>query len=286
MPAPDTPASPDFSLPQPDCVEDSDCEDKTVCCDGRCAVEAECRDPGPCLEHDAMCRTSDGTGVERQGDFWCLALDAEGPRCVQVCESSFSVSGCPASTYCLDVNAGEQPLTLCLPGECSTSGDCGPRGTGTCVQFGNQAGFCFAAGNAGLGQSCGGDVRCQTDLYCVTGTLGGTCQPLCDMWNGDGSECPSGTTCGYLTLGTGVCRAQTIAGRDIAESCDPQGAWCGSGLQCFDFRTGGEPLPVCAAWCRPGRDDCRGRFQNHDGFCRMVFVGAGGQAIEDFGLCL
>ena len=215
-----------------------------------------------------------------------LAVDADGPRCVQVCETAFAVSGCPTGTYCLDVNAGEQPLRVCLAGECDTSGDCGARGTGTCVEFGNDAGFCFAAGNAEVGQSCGGDVRCATDLYCVVGNLGGTCQPLCEMWSGDGAVCPSGTTCGYLTLGTGVCRPETRRGRDIAEGCDPQGAWCASGVQCFDFRTGGESLPVCAAWCRPGRDDCRGRFQNHDGFCRTVFVGAGGQAIEDFGLCL
>lgn len=284
-PAPDTPSGPDVSLPEPECVSDEACEGKEVCCDGVCAPEISCREPQACSEHGAPCRTGDGTAFERQGDFWCVALDAEGTQCVTACETNFAVAGCPAGTFCLDVNAGEQELRLCLPGECDDADDCGARGTGSCVQFGNGAGFCFVAGGAQQGDSCGGDVRCASDLFCVTSTLGGTCQPLCDMWEGDGSECPSGTTCGYLTLGTGVCRPQTRTGRDIAESCDPEGGWCSAGVQCFDFRTGGEPLPVCTAWCRPDRDDCRGRFQNHDGFCRTVFV-SGGEPIEDFGLCL
>lgn len=285
-PAPDTPATPDVSIPSPQCADDTQCANKQVCCDGRCLLQAECALPGPCIEHAAACRTTDGSGLERQGEFWCVSLDGDGPRCVASCETAYSISGCPRQTYCLDVNAADAPLRLCVPSECDTSGQCGPRGTGTCVPFGNGAGFCFAAGGAGPGQTCGTDVRCATDLYCVTSTVGGTCQPLCDMWAGDGSECPPGTTCGYLTLGTGVCRPQTRRGREIAQACDPEGGWCSSGVQCFDFRTGGEPLPVCTAWCRPGRDDCRGRFQNHDGFCRTIFVGAGGQSIEDFGLCL
>jgi hypothetical protein len=83
-----------------------------------------------------------------------------------------------------------------------------------------------------------------------------------------------------------VCRERTTQGRAAAEPCAPEGGWCADGLQCFDFQTGGEPLPVCTAWCRPGTDDCRGRFQDQQGFCRAVFSDGAGEPLEDIGLCL
>ena len=282
-PGEDTAPRPDIVIPDLECVEDGDCEGKLVCCDGTCTVEVVCQQESVCQAQGDPCRVPAGASYEAQGDFICAAVNTEGPRCMLSCDDTFAISGCPRGSYCLEINTGEVSLPVCLPGECTRSEDCADE---TCVPFGNEAGFCFASGDAGRGEPCGGDIRCDIDLYCLRGSEGSTCQPLCDMWTGDGAECPRGSTCGYLTLGTGVCRPQTDTGRDIGESCSARGAWCGPGIQCFDFRTGGEPLPVCTAWCRPSYDDCRGRFQNHNGFCRTVFTSGDGSAVMDFGLCL
>jgi hypothetical protein len=283
-PSPDTAAPPDILLPDLECSRDEECDSKLICCEGVCTVETVCRDGAPCEAQEEPCKISNGLSFESQGEFFCAAIDERGPICLTTCEATFSVSGCPDGSFCLDINGDDGGLRICLPGECTRSSEC--PGGNTCVPFGNEAGFCFAAGAALQGQGCGGDVRCAADLYCIRSPRGAICQPLCNMWAGDGSECQGDTTCGYLTLGTGVCRAQTNTGRDIEDSCSPQGGWCNPGVQCFDFHTGGESLPVCTAWCRPGHDDCRGRFQNHSGFCRTVFSTGDGQPVTDFGLCL
>ena len=282
--------SPDWGdLITPECTSDEDCDGKPICCDGTCMTEAACEVPGPCAEHGAVCTLEGGGNLEQQGEFYCVLAGADGPRCVAACDRAFSVDECQRGSFCLEVSAAEETVQLCLPGDCRSSEDClgvTPVG-GTCIPFGNGAGYCFPAGLAAAGATCGGEIRCATDHFCVTNpTIGGVCQPLCDMWGRHQAPCQTGTTCGYLTLGTGVCRNQTQQGREIAESCAPEGNWCASGVQCFDFRTGGEPLPICTAWCRPGHGDCRGRFRNQQGFCRTVFVGSDGEPIVDFGLCL
>lgn len=272
------------------CTSDDACTEG-ICCEGICVQRTVC-DPGPCQAHGDECSISTpGAAQEVQGEFYCARIpSAPSPVCLQGCERSFSADGCPLETFCLAVSGGEENVTLCLPGECNDSEDCSGVSSngGTCLFFGNQAGFCIAAGTLEQGEECGaatGD-QCASDLYCVEVSEGVQfCQPLCDMWQKE-EPCERGMTCGYLTGGTGVCRPQTTTGREIAEDCDPEGSWCSSGVQCFDFQTGGESKPVCAAWCRPGKEDCKGRFQDQQGFCRTVFSDGSGEPIEDFGLCL
>ncbi len=264
------------------CRMDSECDPGLRCCQERCVQEELC-DLTACEEHGVPCPLADNVGLEAQGAFFCArVLAGQPPTCLQTCETSFSVSGCPTGSFCLDVNGGDQSLQVCLPSECSSSDDC-PGGS--CVPFGNEASYCFPAGTAQEGATCGGGTDCAPDLFCVSEPdVGNVCRPLCDMWSGE-DNCEREQTCGFLTLGTGVCRPRTTTGRDIAESCDPEGDWCESGVQCFDFETGGESFPVCTAWCRPGFEDCRGRFQTQQGFCRSVFSDQSGEPVEDVGLC-
>ncbi len=288
--------TPDADTPDADtpgaCASDLDCPLTEACCQGRCADPALCQTP-QCQAQGEPCALSGNVGLEAQGDFYCTLFNSNPePLCLGVCEKPFTADACAPGSFCLSVNAGEQALSLCLPGECATSRDCrsfGPDG-GTCVGFGNRASFCFGAGVAPLGAPCtpGASLpaeTCASDLFCVSSPNGATCQPLCDMWSGDGA-CPRDTACGFLTVGNGVCRPQTETGRQLAEACSPIGAWCDDGAQCLDFQTGGEPRPVCTAYCRPGLDDCRGRFQDRQGFCRTVFSDGAGDPVEDIGLCL
>ncbi len=272
------------------CTNDFQCAVGQSCCLGQCRPQGSCN-LSVCEAQNDACSLSGSSGIEAQGDFYCALLNADdGPTCLGQCENTFSPDVCAPESYCLSVNSGEETLNVCVPSECTAHDDCrsqGPDG-GTCVPFGNRTGFCFAAGVAPMGASCGGgtaDTTCASGLYCIAEADGATCQPLCDMWQGE-DPCPTGRTCGYLTVGTGVCRTQTTTGRQLDDTCDPLGAWCAPGSQCLDFRTGGESLPVCTAYCRPQAQDCRGQFGDNQGFCRTVFSGSDGEPIEDIGLCL
>lgn len=276
------------------CVFNDDCAGfAQECCRGQCLTAGLCNF-NTCTAQNDTCTLSGTSGLEAQGDFYCALFNAnEDPICLGPCDDPFSPAQCAAESYCLNVNAGDEPLSLCVPSECSQDDDCqsqGPNG-GTCVQFGNRVGFCFVAGLAAQDQPCDGAgdpaTTCASGLYCLSEQGTSTCQPLCDMWQGDPEGvCPRGRTCGFLTLGSGACRLQTDTGRELAEQCDPPGAWCGPGSQCLDFNTGGESLPVCTGYCRPDAQDCRTRFGQTQGFCRVVFADGDGEAREDIGLCL
>lgn len=291
---------PEVVLPTPDtnnrnnpqlgvCQDDGDCLSGQLCCQSSCTRTSSCEALAPCERHGDPCPLDGSLAIEAQGDFYCARLaQADGPTCLAACEKNFSADGCPRGSFCLEINAGQERVPLCLPAECQDHGDCGALGPegGSCVPFGNGAGFCYSAGPVGQGEPCGGESLCAPGLYCLGSLLEATCQPLCDMWSSTVEVCGRERACGYLTAGTGVCRLRTTQGRGPTESCAPQGDWCADGLQCFDFQTGGEPLPVCTAWCRPGTDDCRGRFQDQQGFCRTVFSDGAGEPLEDIGLCL
>ncbi len=272
------------------CDKSTDCRPGELCCQGRCLATDSCEAPPACQNQGDPCPLSNLVASEEQGGFFCVRLAQDAPpSCVAKCEQTFSPDKCPAQSFCLEVNLEDTPAAVCLPSECQAHGDCtflGPDG-GTCVPFGNQASFCFSAGQASRGSFCGGEIGCAPGLFCTNsgGLLGSTCQPLCDMWARE-DACGRDAACAFLTLGTGVCRPPTEQGRDIGDPCSPEGGWCDDGVQCYDLQTGGDPNPTCVAWCRPGTEDCRGRLQNHDGFCRAVFAGPGGTPIQDFGLCL
>ena len=245
-----------------------------------------------CESQGDVCEISGDNNFEEQGDFFCILFNQNpDPLCLAKCDKPFSSSSCDLGSHCLNVTIDSEAQPVCLQSECADSRECrntGPQG-GTCLDFGNRAGFCFAAGNAPADAPCisGGEPSqtCATDLFCVNGPEGPSCQPLCDMWQGE-QLCPADRACGYLTVGTGVCRPETEQGREQGERCNPVGDWCTSGAQCLDFRTGGETLPVCTGYCRPGLEDCKGRFQDQQGFCRTVFTDSQGDPIEDIGLCL
>jgi hypothetical protein len=271
------------------CASDQDCAQGLRCCDQSCTRADACDALAPCQRHGDPCPLDPSLGVEPQGDFYCARLASlDGPTCLAACEIDFSADTCPTGAFCLTIGANDQQLTLCLPAECQGHGDCAttsPQG-GTCVPFGNGAGFCYPAGDAPRGDFCTSERLCAPGLFCLGGTLDASCQPLCELWNPQGDPCGPDRACGYLTNGTGICRPRTTQGRGPNERCDPQGDWCADGLQCFDFQPAGDPLPLCTAWCRPGSDDCRGRFQDQQGFCRAVFSGPDGQPVPDIGLCL
>ncbi len=287
LPGPD--AGGDRDVPDLSCAQDIDCAEGSLCCQGQCTRTTSCEALEPCQVHGEACLLPRDSALEAQGDgFYCARLaQTDGPTCLQACDADFSAGGCPSDSFCLSVGGDPEPVTLCVPGECEEHSECSFLGLdgGTCLPFGNSANFCFSAGPVQQGETCTGEMRCAPGLYCLGFGVLATCEPLCDMWSGE-SLCGREQACGFLTAGTGVCRSKTVEGREVAQSCEPLGDWCDDGLQCFDFQTGGEPLPLCTAWCRPGTDDCRGRFQNQQGFCRTVFSDGAGEPLEDVGLCL
>ncbi|MFN7134868.1 MAG: hypothetical protein ACK4N5_22500, partial [Myxococcales bacterium] len=91
----------------------------------------------------------------------------------------------------------------------------------------------IASGAAGLGQSCGGSVGCQYNLYCVPdGFNSGRCRRLCDP-KANPSVCSSPETCNTIPAGfspsevLGICYEKS----DWNKDCDDD-AGCGPGFAC------------------------------------------------------
>jgi len=276
------------------CVTFSDCAVGQECCRGACVGAGRCPESAVCTAQGQVCELPSGSGYEVQGDFICARL-AGAPTCLEHCTEPFAASTCSTGSYCFEVNAGAELLQVCVESECSASLDCEDQGTygGSCIGFGNEAGFCFAAGTAQRGQPCDPSGSspagtCSPDLYCLNGSTGPVCRALCDMWNTNGNRCGVGEVCGFLTAGQGACATQTATGRLPFEECAPESDWCDNGVACLDFGTGGESLVVCAAYCRPGvPSDCTGaRFQGRAATCQTVFSNSNGEPLDDVGLCL
>ncbi|MEO1271394.1 MAG: hypothetical protein AAFX99_25145 [Myxococcota bacterium] len=279
-----------------ECTQTLDCGQGQVCCSGACVEPDACRG-ALCERQGARCRLDPTLGIDEQENFVCARLDQEQTdgTCLGRCDETYSPGGCTSASYCLPVTVADQSQALCLPSECSTDSACswiGPYG-GTCIPFGNLSGFCFSAGTVPQGQSCEASPRqieglCESGLYCSQSRTEdtGRCQPLCNMWLGS-DECPAGTSCGFLTRGAGVCSVSTRMGDVPFEPCEPAFGWCDDGVECLDFGTGGESLPVCSVYCRPQvPGDCSGsRFGDRQATCRPVFSNGQGELIEDLGLC-
>jgi hypothetical protein len=274
------------------------CADYEECCDGLCVLEGGCVSSVQCAEHGERCDLPSSASMVEQEGFICARTESgqTGGQCIQTCAKDFSIGGCPTGSFCLATTADGVPLTLCIDSECATSAECGGTSVdgGSCIDFGNETGFCFPAGVASEGDDCspgGGTAAdvCARDLFCVAppGELRGACQPLCDLWS-DTSICSRQTACGFLTFGQGVCRPRTEYGREVFEECGPEYGWCSGGIECLDFNTGGESLPVCTAYCRPrNSNDCVGAaFTGRPVACTAVFTGSDGDLLEDIGLCL
>lgn len=276
------------------CVSLSDCEVGQECCRGTCVGAGRCPASSTCTAQGQLCEVPSGSGYEEQGEFICARLGGS-PVCLEQCSNPFEASNCDTGSFCFEVDGGAEILQVCVPSECASSLDCQDQGTygGSCIGFGNGAGFCFPAGTAQRGQTCdptGSSLAgtCAPDLYCITGATGPVCRTLCDMWSPAGNRCGVGEVCGFLTLGQGACMTQTASGRLPFEECAPENDWCDDGVACLDFGTGGESLVVCAAYCRPNEPaDCVGpRFGGRTSTCQTVFSNRNGEPLDDIGLCL
>lgn len=295
--APDPTGGPSDPAVPTSCGLGPPCSDYEECCDGLCVLRGGCVSVAQCSEQGQRCDLPASAAIIEQDGFVCARLTTaqDGGQCIATCTHDFSVDGCPRGAFCLQTAADGQPRTLCVDGECDSSAECtSGSGAGSCVGFGNEASFCLPAGLLDVGQPCspaGGTPAelCAPDLFCASpaGRDQGVCAPLCDLW-AESSGCPSDEACAFLTLGQGVCSPRTERGRDVFEACAPEHGWCNDGVECLDFNTGGEPLPVCTAYCRPADPfACKGpAYVGRPASCTVVFTGADGEILEDIGVCL
>lgn len=248
------------------CRTSDDCEDGRICRTEthtcvECSADAECPDDRPVCREDGsciQCRSDDECGAPLPGfcnrasgscvhclsnehcppGLTCSAgnncvgrntndpcdqtsLCAEGNICINVGSSSVCLQRC-------DVYAADCPLGMV----CSLVGD----GAGGLAFEGVQPlGICFnpTPGAAGLGDSCGGSVFCQDNLYCVPDGYGsGRCRRMCDP-RAETSPCAAPETCNPIPAGMyesqvlGVCYPPSDWNKPCADDSD-----CGAGFGC------------------------------------------------------
>ncbi len=243
-----------------DCPEGRVCRTETHSC-VQCGSDAECPDDKP------VCR-SDGTCIQCNSDADCGAplpgfCNRATGSCVHCLKNDQCPSGltCSAGNNCVGKNTNDpcDNTSLCAAGNiCVNVGqasqclqrcdayapDCGVGkvcirlgdGAGGLIFEGNRpVGVCYtpAPGAAGLGDSCGGNVACQYNLYCVPDGYGsGRCRRLCDP-NAATSPCQAPETCNTVPAGfsehevLGICYPPS----DWNKSCADD-AGCGQGFAC------------------------------------------------------
>ena len=254
-------------------------------CEGNCGPAEECVN-GSCVSRQQecspecaqgkVCDTSNGECVPiscdekgdscdvnqlDQGTFWCVQLSQSGDgTCVPKCDNEFAAGSCADGEYCRNLRPNGEPALACLPSQCSTNADCTTSTTqGTCINFDNHYGICFAPGPLAPGEQCSttqGSDLCQRGYWCRTpqGSDSGVCAKLCDPWATSSSSCPSGEACTVLTNRQGICSDKTEATPKAPyASCSTSGNMCSDGTVCL-----GSSSPNCYKFCRTGEGDCDG----------------------------
>lgn len=284
----------DVSCPAGEACIEGTCTPLTPNCVPECDADQVCEDR-VCVTPQSQCAaagdTCDATRPAGTTDFLCLDLDAFGPRpgeCVEFCAPDGS---CPSGSLCFFVTSASDPQcesnddceagrecsggvclqTICRPSECDGfvagaeacselyANTPGFEGGAQCYDVGNDARYCYPAGDQSEGAECGSAIdaiidnsfaaTCQSGLACV--------DDVCRVACLDDTPCTGGEECiledeDFVDTDTGICGA----------SCTPfEVGSCGEGQTCIPVSgdegvctpAGGQPA---FAECTPGAGEC------------------------------
>ncbi|MBA2660848.1 MAG: hypothetical protein H0U74_01015 [Bradymonadaceae bacterium] len=218
-------------------------------------------DPGPpLLACTTLSQPCDRAQVE-QGDFRCVSDGRGGGICLVGCERAGRADSCAEGHYCRNGGSASDPALACYLSDCSAHAHCTTaNNAGSCLQYDNAYGLCYAGGALGEGATCvvNGAQRCQQDLYCrATGGGNGRCSKLCDPWS-EVYDCGENTQalCQTVWPRMGVC-STNVEPEHVFEpfqQCNVAGAMCNDAVRCMPFGSHN----YCLAYCRPGLNDCLG----------------------------
>jgi MYXO-CTERM domain-containing protein len=222
-----------------------------------------------------------------------------GSTCMQMCTndndcaSNASCSMFPGSGYgaCVDDPGGPTPGSKDLGEECTSPSECASgmcagdglsyicvqscSGPGTCpsdficygLQGGGSACFPVEGGEKGLGELCGSNDECESNL-CVTfaGDVNAFCTDVC----AGASDCPCGMACVNTVGGPSYCNLAAKV------ECVPDGQSCGADTECVSGAcVSGICENICniyqgSATCPPGMGCQRLGDSGIDGSCKPV----------------
>ncbi len=127
-----------------------------------------------------------------------------GAICRKVCATAGSSLGCTLPAICEELGSGTTSLGYNLgacfaPDNCNliTSSGC-PTGQ-ACLPASNGK-QCSPAGTVGLDGACQSVSDCDVGYLCLNSSTTGTCKKRCNTT--DASTCPTGLTCGTVTIGS------------------------------------------------------------------------------------
>lgn len=262
------------------CTGASACGANQFCQDCQCVPY----DPFTCTMTNQPCVNLDSF----DNGYYCVDLSGNGEgSCVGLCDQGFPnpSSTCPepAVQQCVFGDPQAQGPGLCFD-ECNTSEDCQAGPAEGCFKYDTGsmfAGVCVPKGPLPVGSACDPDdfLSCAGSAACVdldgsgTGECLETCRPF--AFDGNGTDCPSGSYCGALGADIGVCFADN--GQSEFDICGQQNTSCGEdAVGCYPAAIGGGNR--CRRVCRlaEGGSDCMpGQFcqdinQDEVGLCSTI----------------